>query len=166
MVTHSSVLACRIPGTGEPGGLPSMGSHRGRHDWSDLAAAAVAMTVAKASTLTHKVPADLLPPQQKCGPCAPFLNGAVWMSIWLSWVQGLLISPSRLFFHFKNIPLHSSSFLFLSGTESKCGFNEVLMLFFFFCKCISAGLDNWHSLSFFCLFSAWNIKEPWSFFLL
>jgi len=36
--THSSVLAWRIPGTGEAGGLPSMGSHRVRHDWSDLAA--------------------------------------------------------------------------------------------------------------------------------
>ena len=32
----------RIPGTGKPGGLPSMGSHRVRHDWSDLAAVAVA----------------------------------------------------------------------------------------------------------------------------
>ena len=40
MATHSSVLAWRIPGTGEPGGLPSVGSHRVRHDWSDLAAAA------------------------------------------------------------------------------------------------------------------------------
>ena len=40
MATHSSTLAWRIPGTGEPGGLPSMGSHRVRHDWSDLAAAA------------------------------------------------------------------------------------------------------------------------------
>ena len=40
MATHSSVLACRIPGTGEPGGLPSMGLHRVGHDWSDLAAAA------------------------------------------------------------------------------------------------------------------------------
>ena len=40
MATHSSVVAWRIPGTGEPGGLPSMGSHRVRHDWSDLAAAA------------------------------------------------------------------------------------------------------------------------------
>ena len=40
MATHSTVLAWRIPGTGEPGGLPSMGSHRVRHDWSDLAAAA------------------------------------------------------------------------------------------------------------------------------
>ena len=45
MATHSSVLAWRIPGMGEPGGLPSMGSHRVRHDWSDLAAAAVACTV-------------------------------------------------------------------------------------------------------------------------
>ena len=39
MATHPSVLAWRIPGTGEPGGLPSMGSHRVEHDWSDLAAA-------------------------------------------------------------------------------------------------------------------------------
>ena len=40
MATHSSVLAWRIPGTEEPGGLPSMGSHRVGHGWSDLAAAA------------------------------------------------------------------------------------------------------------------------------
>ena len=40
MATHSSVLAWRIPGMVEPGGLPSMGSHRIGHDWSDLAAAA------------------------------------------------------------------------------------------------------------------------------
>ena len=40
MATHSSVLAWRIPGTGEPGGLPSMQSHRVGHDWSDLAVAA------------------------------------------------------------------------------------------------------------------------------
>ena len=39
MATPSSVLAWRIPGTGKPGGLPSMGSHRVGHDWSDLAAA-------------------------------------------------------------------------------------------------------------------------------
>ena len=41
MATRSSILAWRIPGTGEPGGLPSMGSHRVGHDWSDLAVAAV-----------------------------------------------------------------------------------------------------------------------------
>ena len=39
MATHSSVIAWRIPGMGKPGGLPSMGSHRVGHDWSDLATA-------------------------------------------------------------------------------------------------------------------------------
>ena len=43
MVTHSSVLAWRIPGTGEPGGLTSMGSHRVGHDLSDFAAVAAAV---------------------------------------------------------------------------------------------------------------------------
>ena len=42
MATHSNVLALRIPGMGEPGGLPFMGLHRVGHDWSDLAAAAAA----------------------------------------------------------------------------------------------------------------------------
>ena len=45
MATHSSVLAWRIPGTGEPGRLPSMGSHRVGHDWSDLAAAAYIISI-------------------------------------------------------------------------------------------------------------------------
>ena len=44
MATHSSTLSWKIPGTVEPGVLPSMGSHRVRHDWSDLAAAAAAAT--------------------------------------------------------------------------------------------------------------------------
>ena len=51
MATHSSVLAWRIPGTEKPGGLPSMGLRRVRHDWSDLAAAAAA------------------PPPHSTGPC-------------------------------------------------------------------------------------------------
>ena len=45
MATCSSVLAWRIPGMGEPGGPPSMGSHRVGHDWSDLAAAASRVTI-------------------------------------------------------------------------------------------------------------------------
>ena len=64
MATHSSVLAWRIPGTGEPGGLLSMGSHRVGHDWSNLAAGAAAalfivqlshpyMTVRKTIALTR-----------------------------------------------------------------------------------------------------------------
>ena len=44
MATHSSVLALRIPGMGEPGGLPSMGLHRVGHDGSDLAAAACSIS--------------------------------------------------------------------------------------------------------------------------
>ena len=43
MATHSNVLAWRIPGTEEPSGLPSMGSHIVGHDWSDLVAAAAAV---------------------------------------------------------------------------------------------------------------------------
>ena len=47
MATHSSVLAWRIPGIGELGGLPSIGSHRVGHNWSDLAAAAAAYLIYK-----------------------------------------------------------------------------------------------------------------------
>ena len=43
MTTQSSILAWRIPGMEEPGGLPSMGSHRVGHDWGDLVAAAAAL---------------------------------------------------------------------------------------------------------------------------
>ena len=51
MATHSSVLAWRIPGTREPGGLLSMGSHRVGHDWSNLVAAAAAAAAAGSSVL-------------------------------------------------------------------------------------------------------------------
>ena len=56
MATHSSVLAWRVPGTGEPGGPQSTGSHRVGHDWSDLAAAA-------ARIILHE---GLLPNSQFC----------------------------------------------------------------------------------------------------
>ena len=52
MATHSSVLAWRIPGTGEPGRLQSMGSHRVGQDSSDLAAAAAAA----AADITYMIP--------------------------------------------------------------------------------------------------------------
>ena len=44
MAPRSSALAWRLPGPGEPGGLPSVGSHRVGHDWSDLAAVAYIST--------------------------------------------------------------------------------------------------------------------------
>ena len=61
MATHSRILAWRIPGTGEPGGLPSMGSHRVGHDWSDLAAVAAACVL-------RKVTLRKLPPVVKTLP--------------------------------------------------------------------------------------------------
>ena len=78
MATHSSVLAWRIPGTGEPGGLPSMGSHRVGHDWSDLAVAV--------GSLKYWVYCSLvLPPvtQNRC-----FFASDLWL--------GLLVSKSSL----------------------------------------------------------------------
>ena len=56
MATHSSVLAWRIPGTEEPGRLPSLGSHRVRHDGSDVAAAAAStyyMITVKRNKIGH-----------------------------------------------------------------------------------------------------------------
>ena len=58
MAPHSSALAWRIPGTEEHGGLPSMGLHRVRHDWSDLAAAADCLAI---SRLPLRKPLLLLP---------------------------------------------------------------------------------------------------------
>ena len=66
MATHSSVLAWRIPGTGEPGGLPSMGSHRVGHDWSDLAAAAEI-----AQTHIHWVDYAIQPSHPLSSPSSP-----------------------------------------------------------------------------------------------
>ena len=56
MATHSSVLAWRIPGTGEPRGLPSMESHRVGHDWRDLAAAAAATMKKKQEVRLQHLP--------------------------------------------------------------------------------------------------------------
>ena len=57
MATHSSVLAWRIPGTAEPGGLPSLGSHRVRHDWEkkQWEKKASSFTVCGASLVTQVV---------------------------------------------------------------------------------------------------------------
>ena len=77
MATHSSVLAWRIPGTGEPGGLTSMGSHRIRHDWSDLAAAAAhRLSLVAVSGHTHLWGAQALGSWLSgCGLQASLLHG-------------------------------------------------------------------------------------------
>ena len=53
MATHASVLAWRMPGMGEPGGLLSMGLHRAGHDWSNAAAAATKPKLFFLITLRH-----------------------------------------------------------------------------------------------------------------
>ena len=75
MATNSSVLAWRIPGTGESGGLLSMGSHRVGHDWSDLAATAAAKELGAQGTNkflfpTHKyfITLDLIPDNSVTSP--------------------------------------------------------------------------------------------------
>ena len=55
MATHSSVLAWRIPGMGEPGGLPSMGTHRVGHDCRDSAAGAAAAVYFKTINVSNEI---------------------------------------------------------------------------------------------------------------
>ena len=74
MATHSSVLAWTIPGTEEPGGLPSMGSHRVKYDWSDSAAAAAAYL-----------------------DCPSSLEGKPHRAVTLSWLLILFVSVCLLF---------------------------------------------------------------------
>ena len=126
MATHSSVLAWRIPGTGEPGEMPSMGSHRVGHDWSDLAAAAAAafcdyglcvcplMPLATPTILlgfllpwTWGISSQML---QKSAAAAPYLGRGVsphsrpfwpwtWSSSsWPSWAQEKLKNTLRLYY--------------------------------------------------------------------
>ena len=79
MATHSSVLIWRIPETGEPGGPPSMASHRFGHDGSDLAAAAAALSVLSAR-------------KQALGNAKNPRDGGVW---WAA-VYGVAQSRTRL----------------------------------------------------------------------
>jgi len=82
MATHSSVLAWRIPGTGELGGLPSMGSHRVGHDWSDLAAAAAA-AVQKYLFLSYLLSMLFLPFKQMLN-LSTFI---LWLLNFESWIE-------------------------------------------------------------------------------
>ena len=80
MAPHSSVLSWRIPGTGEPGGLPSMGLHRVRHDWSDLAAV---------SFSTVAIPTNIPTNSAQGLPFLHFLanTGYLWSFWWQSFGQ-------------------------------------------------------------------------------
>ena len=80
MATHSSVLAWGIPGTGEPGGLPSMGLHRVGHDWSDLVAAAKSLRSFLDVSVVKNPPANAgdagwIPWRRKWQPIPVFVPG-------------------------------------------------------------------------------------------
>ena len=77
MATHASVLAWRIPGTGEPGGLPSVGSHRVGHDRSDLAAIIFLRTKTSPRTLNFSLDqrnSKSMIPSSMCTKILCFLN--------------------------------------------------------------------------------------------
>ena len=80
------VLAWRIPGSGEPGGLPSMGLHRVGHDWSDLAAA-----VAASSYCVH--PQSLQSCLTVCDPMDSSLPGSSVRGLFSE--GGIAMSSSR-----------------------------------------------------------------------
>ena len=86
MATHFSVLAWRIPGTGEPGGVPSMGSHRVGHDWSDLLSSSGCWM---GSSVELKEPMSISPPS------SPWLASAT--------------KPSILLLPGSNMPMHLES---------------------------------------------------------
>ena len=78
MATHSSVFAWRIPGTGEPGGLLSLGLHRVGQDWSDLAASLCLceskLTVENSSRDGNIRPPDLPPAKSYSFLMASFVS--------------------------------------------------------------------------------------------
>ena len=93
MATHSSVLVWRIPGTREPGGLPSMGLHRVGHDWSDLAAAAAAgsfpvshVFASRGQIIEVSASASVLP-----------MNIQDWSLGWTGWISLQFKGLSRVF---------------------------------------------------------------------
>ena len=146
MATHSSVLAWRIPGTGEPDGLPSLGSHRVGHDWSDLAAAAAAPSPSHTQThrYTHTLmdkinpsywcPGNVNPPQYSClenpmarGAWHIMAHGITKSWTWLSdqasmhWYPGqAMVAPCPVCF--RELPWRIS---FLSGINT--AYNKVLV---------------------------------------
>ena len=109
MATHSSVPAWRIPGTVEPGGLPSMGLHRVGHDWSDLAAAAAVYVCQYYPPNLSHLP--LLPPYStlflrvsipalQIGSSVPFfwmsyICISIWYLFFSFWLASLCITDSR-----------------------------------------------------------------------
>ena len=91
MATHCSVFAWRIPGTGEPGGLPSMGSHRVRHDWSDLAAAVACLCTLRLYPLYHAESCWFSPKHYIRNFFPHYRKGKIIVNHWV-WVNGVIMN--------------------------------------------------------------------------
>ena len=128
MATHSSALAWRIPGTGEPGGLPSMGSHRVRHDWSDLAAAAVLNPAFKNLIVSHwrRVINSFTLHSTVC--VYPLLFARNWSRSWKCTVGSVLVDlvAAITVYHILKIILSPYSFTVNFQNES-CVLNHSVM---------------------------------------
>ena len=106
MATHSIIPAWRIPGTGEPGGLLSMGSHRVGHDWSDLAAAVIFICV----YFYYRSAAMNL-----------FATSWVWKMLWLKSIHFQLWNLSSVLFRLYHHFVPGSS----DGKESACNAGDL-----------------------------------------
>ena len=92
MATHSSILAWRIPGMGEPGALLSVGSHRVGHDWSNLAAAATAAAGAQYDWCLWQLKQERVWKRSlRCNCEGTHISGSVWTFShqWLRACNGL-----------------------------------------------------------------------------
>ena len=107
MATHSSVLAWRIPGTGEPGGLPSMGLHRVGHDWSDLAAAAAVATYSQIIlVVTRRIMMAKF--GWKVCPILEYASGLIHGELTLFYSLGFHCQRVSIYFLKFSLPLFSS----------------------------------------------------------
>ena len=121
MATYSTVLGWRIPGMAEPGGLPSVGSHRVGHNWSNLAAAAAAAT-ADSVQFSRSVVSDSLhrlsqwfsglspPPNHlkqwvnhRLADPTPRVNVDAWVPTKSNWFNWLEVGPWILALKKKNL---------------------------------------------------------------
>ena len=116
MATHSSVLAWRIPGTGEPGGLPSMESHRVGHDWSDLAAHLFSHYIMADSLQTHGLQHARLPcPSPSLRACSNLCPLGRWCCLTISSSVALFSLCLQPFPASGSFPV---SWLFASGGQN------------------------------------------------
>ena len=98
MATHSSVLAWRIPGTGEAGGLPSMGSHRVGHNWSDLAAAAAVYSEQECDKCSSQLLSHGKQRELRNTWSEPSPRGTQWNGVYLNVLAHRVSNPTVICF--------------------------------------------------------------------